>query len=158
VVELAELDTYCEIASLELMPTYPNQNLVDSVFWQFPAGAMPGETSNDFDPGTITVEGAGDYSVSVSVFNACGEDTAEQPFTILQGPDLDISLSADFICAGGSISTMNNSTGDGLQYTWSYTGPGDINISNNEARHRSRPIHDRGGSGQRSLRPDHAKL
>jgi PKD repeat protein len=133
VVELAELDIYCEIASLELMPTYPNQNLIDSVFWQFPAGAMPVETSNDFDPGTITVEGAGDYSVSVSVFNACGEDTAEQPFTILQGPDLDISLSADFICAGGSISATNNSSGDGLQYTWSYTGPGDINISNNEA-------------------------
>jgi hypothetical protein len=123
VVELAELDIYCEIASLELMATYPNQGLVDSVFWQFPAGAMPVETSNDFDPGTITVEGPGDYSVSVSVFNACGEDSLEQPFTILQGPDLDISLSADFICAGESISTANNSTGDNLQYTWSYMGP-----------------------------------
>jgi PKD repeat protein len=129
VVELAGLDIYCEIASLELVPTYPNQNLVDSVFWQFPAGAMPVETSNDFDPGTITVEGAGAYSVSVSVFNACGEDSVEQPFTILQGPMLDLAIPADTLCAGSSLMVENNSTGDQLAYTWTYEGNGNVTFN-----------------------------
>lgn len=129
VVELAELDIYCEVASLDLLPSYPNQSLVDSVFWQFPAGAMPVEESNDFDPGTITVEGPGDYTFSVSVFNACGESVAEQPFTILQGPMLDLAIPADTLCAGSSVMVENNSTGDQLAYTWTYEGNGNVTFS-----------------------------
>jgi PKD repeat protein len=90
---------------------------------------MPAETSNDFDPGTITVEGPGEYTVSVSVFNACGEDSAEQPFTILQGPLLDLAIPADTLCAGSSVMVENNSTGDQLAYTWTYEGNGNVIFS-----------------------------
>ncbi|NBC09660.1 MAG: hypothetical protein GVY26_20905, partial [Bacteroidetes bacterium] len=128
-VELAELDTYCETAELGLMPSYPNQGLVDSVFWQFPAGASPVETSNDFAPGAITVDGAGSYTVSVAVFNACGMDMAEQVFDILEGPALDISIPEDTLCTASSLMVENNSSGDQLTYAWSYDGEGEVQFN-----------------------------
>ena len=128
-VTLAAIEDFCETAQIIPIPTYSDEDFIDSVRWTFPAEANI-QTSTILNPDEITIDEPGDYTFSVTVYNACGADTAEQPFRILEGPNLDIQLDTAFVCAGsGTIMAINNSTGDDLSYTWEESSNGQIQIS-----------------------------
>ncbi|NRB53122.1 MAG: hypothetical protein HRU41_36035, partial [Saprospiraceae bacterium] len=132
-VTLAAIDNFCETARIQPVPTYSDENFIDSVRWIFPAEANV-QTSDALDPGEIEINQPGDYTIQVTVYNACGPNRAEQAFRILEGPNLDIALDTAFVCAGsGTISVMNNSSGDDLAYTWTESSGGQIQISDENA-------------------------
>ncbi len=128
-VDLDEIEDFCETASFTPTAIFSARERIDSVRWIFPEHASP-TTSTEFEPGLITIDTTGNYTVEVWVYNGCGIDSSTQSFSILEGPNLDIQIDTTFACVGESIGINNTSTGDNLQYNWSASDQS-VEISNN---------------------------
>ena len=127
-VAIDSIIDYCDIASIT--PTFQSFDCelpIQSYLWEFPTSTTTPNTSTNPMPGTFTY-GVGTHVVELSVTNVCGTTTDTDTFVVLQGPGVDISLSKDFVCLGDTISVINNSTGDSLDFSWTVS-PNDVIIS-----------------------------
>ena len=87
--------------------------------WSFPGGSPSSSTSAN--PGQITYNNTGTYTVSFSASNGCGTSTASTSFNISQPPSVPIFSSNSPVCEGQTI-TINANQINGVTYQW--TGPG----------------------------------
>ncbi len=118
VVTLAAIDDFCEMASLSPLVTYNSDtSRLDSVGWQFPGGNP--SSSNQYYPTGIDYAGiAGDYTITVQAFNACGVDADSQTFTIDTIPVLNLGPN-DTVCITDGIYQMEQASPPG----GSWSGP-----------------------------------
>lgn len=87
-------------------------------FWDF----GDGNTSTEQNP-IHTYTQTGDYIVSFSKSNNCGDDTDIQNVSITTGPTASFTVDGNNIgCAPHQFSFVSNSLGDDLQYNWSFPG------------------------------------
>ncbi|MBK6905001.1 MAG: PKD domain-containing protein [Saprospirales bacterium] len=126
-VDLSPIGDDCETTVLTPVVVYTPVGYIDEVMWDFTGGTPA--TSDEFFPSGIMYNGANTYTVSVTVTNGCGTDTDQESFDLLDGPELDIALSADFACIGEQLSVTNNSTGDQLSYQWTVSPAGGVTFS-----------------------------
>jgi PKD repeat protein len=127
-VDLSPIGDDCETTVLTPVVVYTPTGYIDSVAWDFTGGTPA--TSDEFFPSGIVYNGAGTYTVSVTATNGCGTATDQESFDLLDGPELDIALSADFACIGDQLSVTNNSTGDQLSYQWTVSPAGGVTFDN----------------------------
>ncbi len=127
-VILDPIPDFCEEATLDFSAS--NVNLISnygtfsSIEWSFP-GAVP-SSSTDTYPTGIYYSSPGDYTVTVSATNQCGEFTAEQTFTI-QAPSV-VTIDDDIeVCEDAANFTVNASPPGG---TWSGDGVNSSGVFN----------------------------
>ncbi len=126
-VTLAPIGDTCQIPGTSFTPVadYSVQgitgtNFIDAFSWTVtPQGYM----STLPNPMGIDYGNPGLHTVSISVSNQCGTDSASTTYTVLQPPSADAQLSATFGCVPDTIGVTNNSTGDNLTYSWTVTPP-----------------------------------
>jgi PKD repeat protein len=123
-VTLSPIDNGC--GEVEINPTttlgIPAEN-IETYQWQLVLGTDTTLLATTADPGTISVDSAGDYTLVFTAANACGTSTTSQPFRVLDGPMLDVSLSTDTLCSGGQLTVTGNSSGTDIVYSWSADHP-----------------------------------
>ncbi|WP_282780600.1 PKD domain-containing protein [Phaeodactylibacter xiamenensis] len=99
-VMFEDIPDTCELADITPIPIYYEIGFIDSVDWLFPGGNPA--LSNQFYPESILYQGAGVYTITAEVFNACGMDSFSQSFTIDTIPEI-ILGSTDTLCVYDSI-------------------------------------------------------
>jgi PKD repeat protein len=111
---------FCDTASISLMGVYENIPLIDSVRWNiFDDRNTLLFTSDTIAPAAAPF-GVGVYYVTSEAFNGCGQLTLRDTFQVFAGPVLDISVDTSFVCLDGgpTVTILNNSQGDSLDYVW----------------------------------------
>ena len=84
--------------------------------WTFTGGTPSSSTSAD--PGNITYNSPGAYTISLSVTNECGTTTVTSPITINPTP-VPVVPANIIVCAGASVGPLNfNSVTPGATFTW----------------------------------------
>jgi PKD repeat protein len=115
-VTLATINDFCELATLTPLVSYNSDtSRIDSVQWDFPGG-NPASAQAFFPSGIEYTGGAGDYTVTVQVFNICGADSDSQTFTIDTIPVLELG-SDDTVCITDGIFQLQQAQPPGG--TWS---------------------------------------
>lgn len=115
-VTLSSLPIICAGSSVSPSAAVNGCNLsVTNYAWSFPGG-----TPSSFvgaNPGAVTYPTAGNYTITLTVTNACGTSTASTSVSVLSPPNIAISSSSgNAICANTStILTASNAT----SYSWS---------------------------------------
>ncbi len=89
----------------------------DSYLWNF----GDGNTSTEEDP-SHTYLAAGDYTVSLTAINECGEVTVEQEVTAVLPPE--VVFTADVLdgCAPLTVHFFDQSSGDPTTWLWTFEG------------------------------------
>ncbi|MEY3368076.1 MAG: hypothetical protein RI973_1231, partial [Bacteroidota bacterium] len=100
---------------------------VNAFNWTFP-GSLNIPSSTNANPGNVEY-GLGAFTISLTVTNSCGSATDAEMFEVLNGPEVDIVLSDDFVCVGNTLNVVNNSSGDQLSYQWSASPAGGLTFS-----------------------------
>ena len=119
--------------------------LIQSVLWTFPAGSTPA-TSTELEPGEVILGSYGTgLEVSLTVTSACGTTTVTETFDVIEPTVVDIAFDKNGVCEGESIVVTNNSTGNGLTFTWSVNPASGVTISDPNAAEPTLTFN--GGSG-----------
>lgn len=119
-VTLASLPDICAGESVTPQATYTNcYGTITSYNWSFPGGTPSSSTASN--PGPITFNNAGNYTISVSASNACGSSTvASQPLTVKPRPTPSITSGPSSVCVN---STATYTTQANMSsYQWTVTG------------------------------------
>ncbi|MFN5209259.1 MAG: PKD domain-containing protein, partial [Bacteroidota bacterium] len=87
---------------------------INTYTWTF-TGGTPANSAL-INPTPVQYNSAGNFSVSVTVSNACGSSSANEGFTVLPKPSVSISPSTASVCQG---QTINLTAGGANSYTWS---------------------------------------
>jgi gliding motility-associated-like protein len=88
-------------------------------FWSFPGG-IP-STSNSSNPGAITYNTSGLFTISLTVANECGSTTITKPITVNVAPDVTVPSSQTF-CTGTPTGAFSFSSAvAGTTYAWTNT-------------------------------------
>ncbi|MGB3801808.1 MAG: PKD domain-containing protein, partial [Lewinella sp.] len=131
---LEEIDLECgENAFTPAVDYGPAEAMIESVEWVFPAGSTPA-TSTELYPGEVVLSTYGTgLEVSLTVTSKCGTTTVTETLDVEEPTVVDVTFDKGGICEGESVTVTNNSTGNGLTYTWSVSPSADVVISDANA-------------------------
>lgn len=101
---------------LQVIFTNTSTDDADGFFWEF----GDGNTSSSENPVHNYAE-AGTYTVILTVFNHCGEDTYEQEIELIQKPIADFSVDKRDVCMGESVQFIDFSI-NADTYFWTFDG------------------------------------
>ncbi|MCK5124902.1 MAG: PKD domain-containing protein [candidate division Zixibacteria bacterium] len=112
-----------------------NSRYVDTWHWDFGDGTP---YSSEYSP-THAFTSEGDFTVTLSVDNPCGDDEITKTVTIVirRGPTADFSADLREICEGGTVAFTNLST-DADDYGWSF-GDGSTSQATNPSHQYNTP-------------------
>jgi PKD repeat protein len=134
-VTLEAIENGC--GNISFTPTYdfgiPLEN-IDDILWELSDGTITETISTEADPGVVTIDAPGNYTLTLTAINSCGTSSMSQVFQVLERPLVDVSVDTTFVCRGGSVLVTNNSTGDNLNFNWSASPAGGVTISDQTAR------------------------
>ena len=90
--------------------------------WSFPGGTPA--TSDQLNPGTITYTAVGDYTVTFSVSNACGNTTLTEDFSVNDIPTITNTDLSQTLCSGADSNAIDiTSDNTSTTYTWTSNTP-----------------------------------
>lgn len=93
--------------------------------WQFPGGTP--SSSNQVNPGNISYDTVGTYTISLEVTNSCGTSSSSETFTINETPIVTNTNLDQTICSGASTSEIVFTTNNpNTTFTWSSNNPSNL--------------------------------
>jgi len=100
----------------------------DSYAWDFGNGT----SSNEQNPSAVYTT-AGTYTVTLTVVNACGEDTMTQTVTVAEGlPNAEFSINETSGCAPLMVRLTDETTGDPSAWSWTVSNNAGANFTSME--------------------------
>ena len=118
-VTLTTIPNICAPATINPSATVLNCGGTLTYAWSFPGGNPSSSTSAN--PGSITYNTAGTYTVSLTVTNECGPTTATQQFNVINQPATPTANSNSPLCSGSTLNLSASTAPAGTSYAW--TGP-----------------------------------
>ncbi|MBK9195014.1 MAG: PKD domain-containing protein [Flavobacteriales bacterium] len=119
-VTLNPLPVICAGQSVTPAATFtPCGNPIMTYAWTFTGGAPA--TSAVQNPGAVTYNTGGNYTITASATNACGTASDSEPLTVNPVPPAPVVNGPITLCAGQTLNLTSN-TIPGATYSW--TGPG----------------------------------
>lgn len=126
-VELANIPSGCEGITFTPSATYTNGGTpITNYAWSFPGGAPA--SSNQANPGAISYNATGNYTVTVSATNICGTTSANQSFLIETAPNVQVVPQNPELCLGESVQLTASGA---VSYSWSPAGGLNTSIGSN---------------------------
>jgi PKD repeat protein len=89
--------------------------------WAFPGGS-PDSYTGEFPP-AITYDEPGDYTISLTVENDCGETVVSERFELFPPPPIPNIQVTEEVCVGGTIEATNPLPPDPASNRYAWTGP-----------------------------------
>ncbi|WP_116106990.1 PKD domain-containing protein [Lewinella sp. IMCC34191] len=121
-VEIEPIEDVCFDGPITVTPT-ANISLdctdPPAFTWDFDGGK--GGDRNSLDPGPVTFDAPGVYTIRLRVSNSCGTTVVTETFEIAAAPDLPEIIVTEETCESSSIAADLAGSGSGLTFSW--TGP-----------------------------------
>ena len=118
-ISLQPVDDACE--AITFTPVYDlGSPAPGSVRWALSDGSTTTVLATTADPGSITVDRPGTYTLSLYAANACGDSTVARTFTVTGREGIELVLAEDTYCHDGNttVTIENNSTAAVEKYRW----------------------------------------
>ncbi|WP_116125330.1 PKD domain-containing protein [Lewinella sp. IMCC34183] len=109
---------------IDVMPDYDLGTApLSDVRWELSDGSTTTVVATTSDPGTLSVDRPGTYTLSLIATNNCGTTTATRTFTVHDSHAIDLSVATTDYCHDGDteIAIINRSSGAAGSYQWKVT-------------------------------------